>query len=225
MPFSNPNVEEIPEVAREHTILSMLGVTSHTPRTHELLSAHNMVSAWNGLTTKVQVGEWRKVKFIGCGCSQGPKDYFNTVAKMSTFDRAYENATILIFHRLQTAHNSDDSNVTINTPSTTTPRKPHPRAAKVVTPFPDTARATTPARITKQDIYKTIDFLPTFAEAQSRRSVKRHAETALNLVGKLSKTVEGQNVILAAATATLGPAPPTPPPPRTAGGSCFRSKN
>tara|TARA_B110000305_G_scaffold204510_1_gene234102 strand:+ start:125 stop:694 length:570 start_codon:yes stop_codon:yes gene_type:complete len=151
VPFSNPNVEEIPEVAREHTILSMLGVTSHTPRTHELLSAHNMVSAWNGLTTKVQVGEWRKVKFIGCGCSQGPKDYFNTVAKMSTFDRAYENATILIFHRLQTAHNSDDSNVTINTPSTTTPRKPHPRAAKVVTPFPDTARATTPARITKQD--------------------------------------------------------------------------
>ena len=155
MPFSNPNVEEIPEVAREHTILSMLGVTSHTPRTHELLSAHNMVSAWNGLTTtKVQVGEWREVKFIGFGCSKGPKEYYNSVAKTSTFNRAYENATRLIFYRLQNAQNSDDSNVTINTPPTTTPRKPHPRAVKVSISSLDTARATTPASIAKQDIDK-----------------------------------------------------------------------
>jgi len=114
-----------------------------------------MVSAWNGLTTtKVQVGEWRKVKFIGFGCSKGPKDYYNTVAKTSTFNRAYENATRLVFYRLQNAQNSDDSNVTINTPPTTTPRKPHPRAAKVGISSLDTARATTPASIAKQDIDK-----------------------------------------------------------------------
>ena len=57
VPFSDSNVKEIPEVARKHTILAMIGVTSRTPRTRDLLSAHNMVSAWNGLTTtKVQVG-------------------------------------------------------------------------------------------------------------------------------------------------------------------------
>jgi len=152
-------------VARKHTILAMLGVTSHTPRTRTNLSAHNMVSAWNALTPiKVQVGEWREVKFIGFGCSRGPKDYYNTVAKTSTFNRAYGNATRLIFHRLQTAHNSDDSNVTIN-PPTITPRKSRPRAAKVVTPFPNIATSTTPACTTKQDLDKTIDSLPNYAEA------------------------------------------------------------
>lgn len=155
VPFSDSNVKEIPEVARKHTILAMLGVTSHTPRTRDLLSAHNMVSAFCGLTPiKVEVGEWREVKFIGFGCSKGPKEYYNSVAKTSTFNRAYENATRLVFYRLQNAQNSDDSNVTINTPPTTTPRKPHPRAAKVGISSLDTARATTPASIAKQDIDK-----------------------------------------------------------------------
>jgi len=50
VPFSNFIIKEIPEVARKHIILAMLGVTSHTPRTRTMLSAHNMVSAWNALT-------------------------------------------------------------------------------------------------------------------------------------------------------------------------------
>ena len=97
VPFSDPNVKELPEVAREHTILAMLGVTSRTQRTRELLSAHNMVSAWRGSTPiKVEVGVFKKVKFIGFGCSTGPKEYCNTVAKRSTFNRAYDKATRLI---------------------------------------------------------------------------------------------------------------------------------
>ena len=48
--------------------------------------------------------------------------------------------------------------------------------------------------------------------------MKRSAETALNLVGKFSKTAKGQKAILAAAAASLGPAPP---PPRTGGSSAF----
>ena len=51
--------------------------------------------------------------------------------------------------------------------------------------------------------------------------MKRSAETALNLVGKFSKTAKGQKAILAAAAASLGPAPPAPPPPRTGGSSAF----
>ncbi|GMI49918.1 hypothetical protein ScalyP_jg11834, partial [Parmales sp. scaly parma] len=85
---------------------------------------------------------------------KGPKEYYNSVAKTSTFNRAYDNATRLIFDRLRNAQNSDNSNVTINTPPTTTPRKPHPRAAKVGISSLDTARATTPASIAKQDIDK-----------------------------------------------------------------------
>ena len=76
MPFSDSNVKEIPEVARKHTILAMLGVTSRTPRTRTMSSAYNMVSDWKALTTtKVEAGEWKDVKFIGFGCSKGPKDY------------------------------------------------------------------------------------------------------------------------------------------------------
>ena len=51
--------------------------------------------------------------------------------------------------------------------------------------------------------------------------MKRSVETALNFVGKLSTTVEGQNAILTVAASTLGPAPLAPPPPRTAGGPAF----
>ena len=97
VPFSDPNVKEIPTVARKHTILAMLGVTSCTPPTRLLLSAYNMVSAWEGLTDiKVEVGVFKKVKFIGFGCSTDPKEYYNTVAKRSTFNRAYDKATRLI---------------------------------------------------------------------------------------------------------------------------------
>ena len=140
VPFSDPNVGEIPEVAREHTILAMLGVTSRTPRTRELKSAYDMVSAWEGLTDiKVEATLWKDVKFIGFGCSTTPKVYYDSVATRVTFNRAYEKATRLIFDRLQNAQNSDDSNVTINTPLTIPRRKrrkSHPRAAKVVTPCP-----------------------------------------------------------------------------------------
>ena len=193
VPFSDPNVGEIPEVAREHTILAMLGVTSRTPRTRELKSAYDMVSAWRGLTPiEVEVGVFKKVKFIGFGCSTTPKDYYTNVAKRVTFNRAYEKATRLIFDRLQNAQNSDDSNVTINTPLTIPRRKrrkSHPRAAKVVTPCPSRKRQNdgmlkTPRKKEKKELLNEASKL--LAESNrggvSPKTVNRNVQLIANII-------------------------------------------
>jgi len=181
-----------------------------------------MVSVWGGLTDiKVEATLWKDVKFIGFGCSTTPKVYYDSVATRVTFNRAYEKATRLIFDRLQNAQNSDDSNVTINTPPTNPRRKSHPRAAKAVTPCPDTTSPTTPATITKQTMQEIVASFPTFAEAPSKRSRKRHAQGLLDYVSKYTKDHEGQRAIFATAAAMHGPAPPAPPPPRTGESSAF----
>ena len=189
-------LEKIPESMRGTSVQSMQGLIQGQLLPRNLNSATSMVSSLSEeLQEKVEATSHWRVWYLGFNVKIPLKEFLQNEASKPHFARKYKRTNQLIMNKLLGINNNDEMEVDDEddiTPQPPPARKSMPRDAKKTVSYKSTVVTPLPPPLYKKDVDQFLDTVPQFQDVNNRKSKKRSASTAMNLITKFAKTTRDQ---------------------------------